>query len=472
MHLRRLIQVGAAAATMLVVAACSSGSGGSPSSPSASGSGGSGASGASGSSASGSSAPIARATGPGTTITVPGDAATITAAVAKAKPGDLILVSPGTYQESVQISVADVTLRGTDRASVILDEQVRRPNGIVVTAPGVTIQNLTVRNATLNGVLITGMSDQDGGIAKGSDGYSTLDPAKFPPIQGFHVDHVTSYNNGLYGIYAFDTQYGLIENTFTSGMADSGIYVGQCKPCNIVVRANVAERNAVGYEGTNASTAMYVIGNRLVGNRVGLTEDSDYQEGLVPQTDAIIAGNLIAANNQIDTPEQADGGFGVGVGIAGGTSNTVTKNRIVSNSVAGLIITSQEDLSPKDNQITANVFGSNALDLAYAPTARGPGSGNCLSGNTLTTTTPANLVTAMSCPAPATAPAAGPYPPSNAPKGIAFTEVIAPPATLPTLADVTTVPAPWAISMLPAIDVASIAVPDASLLQDQSAIRW
>ncbi|MGH3813639.1 MAG: right-handed parallel beta-helix repeat-containing protein [Pseudonocardiaceae bacterium] len=198
------------------------------------------------------------------TITVPGDAPTISAAVTAAEPGDLVLVGPGTYRETVQITTEGITLRGTDRARVVIDGEVIRPNGVVVRSAGVTVQNLTVRHALLNGVLITGMPG-DGG----SSGYTRPDPARFPPLRGFHIDHVTSYNNGLYGIYAFHAQDGLIEHSYTSGMADSGIYVGQCKPCGIVVRANVAERNAVGYEGTNASGNMFVVGNRFAGNRVG-----------------------------------------------------------------------------------------------------------------------------------------------------------------------------------------------------------
>lgn len=124
---------------------------------------------------------------------------------------------------------------------------------------------------------------------------------------------MTATRNGLYGIYAFSAQNGVIEHSYASGSADSGIYVGQCKPCNIVVRDNVAELNAVGYEGTNASEDMYVVGNRLLGNRVGLTTNSDHQEKLLPQKGSVIAGNLIAANQQTATPEQADGGWGIGM---------------------------------------------------------------------------------------------------------------------------------------------------------------
>lgn len=405
----------------------------------------------------------------GAIIAVPKDAPTISAAVAKAKSGDLVLISPGTYRETVNVKTAGITLRGADRNTVILDEQVLRPNGIVVTAPNVTVQNLTVRNATFNGVLITGLSDANGGLARGSDGYSKPDPAKFPPLQGFHVDHVTSYNNGLYGIYAFDAQYGLIENSYASGGADSGLYVGQCKPCHTVVRGNVAERNAVGYEGDNAGPDLIVTGNRFAGNRVGATTGSDYQEAFLPQQSATIVGNVIAANDQARTPKQADGGFGVGFAITGGTLNLVRRNLIAANPTAGLVIASHEDLAPTGNTIDGNVFTANALDVSYSPTS--PATGNCFEGNSIATAAPAGVTATLSCPAASTPAAGVAAPASQAPAGIPFTEVAAPPV-LPSLPAPAQPPPSWRTGDLPSIDTAAVPVPAASLLADQSSTRW
>lgn len=380
-------------------------------------------------------------------IRVPGDAATISEAVAATKEGDTVLVSPGVYRETVLIRTSGITLRGTDRNDVVIDGEVRRANGVVVTAAGVTVENLTVRDHTLNGVLFTGMSDSQGGLARGSSGYTRLDPAKFPPLQGFHVSHVTASNNALYGVYAFDSQHGVIEHSYASGSADSGFYVGQCKPCDIQVRGNVAERNAVGYEGTNASGDMYVVGNRFVGNRVGLTSNSDYQEAFVPQTDASIAGNLIAHNAEAATPAQADGGFGLGLGIAGGTGNRVLRNRIVDNSTAGAVLTSAEDLPPVDNRIAGNVLTGNGADLVYAASARAPGRGNCVDGG--------------SCfEGPGV-----PMPRIDAPRGIAFRAVARPPRE-PNLTD------PDAGFMRPGpINLDDVAVPAMDLLLDCAGVR-
>ncbi|QRX96349.1 right-handed parallel beta-helix repeat-containing protein [Streptomyces noursei] len=404
-----------------------------------------------------------RPAGAQVTIRVPADAPTISAAVSLARPGDLVLVAPGVYHESVKIGTARITLRGASRDKVVIDGRLQQPNGVVVAAPGVAVQNLTVQNNTQNGVLVTGSAKAAGGLPGHSGGYDTGDePVTF--LKSFLVSHVTATRNGLYGIYAFSAQNGVIEHSYASGGADSGIYVGQCKPCHIVVRDNVAELNAVGYEGTNASGDMYVVGNRLVGNRVGLTTDSDHQEKLLPQRGAVIAGNLIAANQQKATPEQADGGWGTGVGIDGGSDNQFIRNRIADNSNAGLVITATADMAPVGNQIVDNTFTGNGVDVGWTfPTAT-RGRDNCLRGNALRTTVPAGLAAAASCPLPAKSPSpAGRWAMPTAPGGIPFTEVAAP-GPQPQFPHAATTGA-TAVPAVPALpDTAGIPLPSVSLL--------
>jgi hypothetical protein len=404
-----------------------------------------------------------RPDGANVTIRVPADAPTISAAVSLAQPGDLVLVAPGVYHESVKIETPRITLRGESRDKVIIDGRLQQPNGIVVVAPGVAVQNLTVQHNTQNGVLVTGSAAAVASSPGESGGYDTGDePVTF--LKSFLVSYVTATRNGLYGIYAFSAQDGVIEHSYASGSADSGIYVGQCKPCRIVVRDNIAELNAVGYEGTNASGDMYVVGNRLVGNRVGLTTNSNHQEKLLPQQGGVVAGNLIAANQQAPTPEQADGGWGIGVGIDGGSDNQFVRNRITGNVNAGLVITATADIPPNGNQIVENSFAANGIDVGWMfPTAT-RGQGNCLRGNDLRTTVPAGLPTTASCPTPSPSPF-GTWPMPTAPGGIPFTEVAAP-GLLPqfpnaTTSGATTVPA---VPALP--DIASIVLPPVSLFAE------
>ncbi|GLX17086.1 right-handed parallel beta-helix repeat-containing protein [Streptomyces lavendulae] len=401
------------------------------------------------------------------TIRVPAEAPTITAALERARPHDLVLVSPGRYRETVRIRTRQVTLRGTDRNRVVVDGEGRRGNGVVVTAPGVTVENLTVRSHLQNGVLVTGLKNGNEGIGRGSDGYHRLDPVADPPLDGFRVRYVTAANNGLYGIYAFNAHHGAIEDNYASGSADSGIYVGQCKPCGILVRGNTAERNAVGYENTNASGPLWIVGNRFSGNRVGMTIGSDYLEALTPQGGATVAGNLVADNSAAGTPEQADGGYGVGLGIAGGRDNTVTRNRITGNPRAGLVLTSTEDLPPLGNRMTGNVFDGNALDAAYLAPAHAPGSGNCFTGP-VGRTVPEDLASAMACPGRTTpAPGAGALPADPAPPpGIPFLDVPLPPAQ-PQLPAAATAP-PTPVEPPSPVDPAGVPLPPPTLLADRA----
>ncbi|MGZ0237102.1 right-handed parallel beta-helix repeat-containing protein, partial [Streptomyces sp. CPS1] len=378
-------------------------------------------------------------------------------------PGDLVLVAPGEYHESVRIRTPRVTLRGESREKVVIDGRLRQPNGVVVAAPGVAVENLTVRDNTQNGVLVTGSAAAVAGLPGHSGGYDTGDePVSF--LKSFLVSYVTATRNGLYGIYAFSAQNGVIEHSYASGGADSGIYVGQCKPCRVVVRDNIAELNAVGYEGTNASGDMYVVGNRLVGNRVGLTTDSDHQEKLLPQRGAVVAGNLIADNQQPGTPEQADGGWGIGVGVDGGSGNRFLRNRITGNADAGFVITATADLPSDDNRITDNTFAANGVDVGWTFPSATRGRGNCLSGNRLRTTVPARLAATAACPLPAGSPTpSGTWSKPTAPRGIPFTDVVAP-GPQPQFPDATTTGA-TTVPAVPALpDTADIPLPPPSLL--------
>jgi plastocyanin len=75
--------------------------------------------------------------GEGSVITVPQQYSTIQQAVDGAKPGDLIVVSPGVYHEAVKVTTPYLTIVGTDRNQVILEGDFKRPNGIhVIEADG------------------------------------------------------------------------------------------------------------------------------------------------------------------------------------------------------------------------------------------------------------------------------------------------------------------------------------------------
>ncbi len=159
---------------------------------------------------------------------MPDDHETIQAAVDAAAPGDLILVAPGVYEEAVNVTTDGLTIRGLDRNETILDGGFELDNGIrVLGAKGVVVENMTARNYTVNGFFWTG-------------------------VEGYRGAYLTAYRNGDYGIYAFDSVQGELVDSYASGSPDAGFYIGQCYPCDAVIRNVIAEYNGLGYSGTNS----------------------------------------------------------------------------------------------------------------------------------------------------------------------------------------------------------------------------
>jgi nitrous oxidase accessory protein NosD len=405
------------------------------------------------------------------TVRVPADAATIQEAVDEVPEGGMVLISPGTYTEEVTVSTKNITLRGLDRDGVIIDGEGLRANGIQVIADGVRVQNLTVTRHTFNGVLVTGMHDENGPQAHNLTGYQKLDPAKFPPLQRFEVDHVTATNNGLYGIYAFNSQNGVLSNNYASGSADSGFYVGQCQNCSILVSGNVAERNAIGYENANASDSVVITGNRFSGNRVGLTLLSWYQEAFVPQRGATVVGNVISDNNSADSPAQAQGGFGIGVGLSGAQSDVLERNVIAGNSVSGVQLSNTEDIATTGTRLTDNALSGNGVDVADVAATRSPTTTTCITPDAGLSLLPADLAASCSAGASAGVPASA-LPQVQVPAGVSFLKVGQPVAQPNLDGDLNAVPdALPKAGLAGAFDSSSVTLPSADLLQASTGTR-
>jgi hypothetical protein len=334
-----------------------------------------------------SGAPLAGAASapvPDADIRVPEDAPTLQAAIARAEPGETILLARGTYPGGNVIPTAkhDITIRGADRNDVILDGDDRRRDGILVHADGVSILNLSAHSFRRNAFYFLG-------------------------ADRYRAAYVTAWNVEGYGIYVEDSERGVLDHDYVSAAADAAYYVGECRPCDALVTGVVATLSAVGYSGTNASDVV-IRDSVFDRNGVGIIPNTYANEALPPQARTTIVRNTVTASGRARVPiRTALAGFvGIGIALAGGNDNVVRSNRVTESERYGVaVFPTARYVSfnphipepgplwrPRGNRTVRNVVaGSGRADLALSA---GSGHRNCFSGNDARTTRPRDLQTA------------------------------------------------------------------------------
>lgn len=310
---------------------------------------------------------------------VPSEVKTLQAAINKARPGDMILLSPGVYPGGVTIPKGKngLTIRGLNRNRVILDGQHKRGVGITALANNVTMENMTARNFIAHGFYWRSVTDYTGRF-------------------------LTAYNNRLYGIYAFDSVRGLFAKSYASGSGDASFYIGQCRPCDAVITGVVAEHSALGYSGTNAGGNLVIKNSTWRMNATGILPNSlDSQEDPPQRGGTKIINNVVVHNGNPITPGDGIAGaiIGHGIGIAGGSDNVITGNRIHRNTKYGVVlfpIPGGENVYPPNrNTVKGNRLVANGeADLALSV---GSGTGNCFGGNKFSTSAPSDIQSQWPC---------------------------------------------------------------------------
>ncbi len=320
----------------------------------------------------------------------------------KAQQGDVVLIEPGTYAGDLVIATKNVTLRGQDRNTVIIDGKYKQETGINVAADGVIVENLTVQSFTHDGISIHG-------------GYKDVTPAKVTGpkiIRRYGVAYVNSMNNGGHGISVSSSRNGTVTETFTRANAGAGIRLETCNPCTADINNNVGELNGIGIEAVNASRNIYIHANTFSNNRTGIHVSTNEEELNSPQSTSMIISNTASSNNADDAPTITPELFGFGIVITGGTNNTVTNNTSDKNDQVGIALLDNNGFLPTGNKITSNNSRSNGspvgFDLAYIIAGQKTvmSSGNCFEGNSYSSSSVDRIEKTLPC----TGAGDGPFP--------------------------------------------------------------
>ncbi len=296
-------------------------------------------------------------------------------AVTHATNNDWILVWPGTYKEATTVDTSHgltdgLHIRGMNRNGVLLEGKKVSGSGIWVHG----VNNTWIEN-------MTGQNYQSG----------SANAFYWTGVDGYWGNYLTAYNNGDYGVYAYDsTASGRLPSTlahdYASWNADSGIYIGGCRDCHAVIVDSKSEKNALGYSGTNAGGELYLLNSEWDHNATGILPNTLTSEPDPPQSGAFIVGNYVHDNNDTDVPGTGITGIapvGVGIGIAGGQENVV-RNNLITNQKHNGVSTFWLFTPPINNQVLYNKFkhvgyagGQQDVDIAFDGTSLQ----NCASHN-------------------------------------------------------------------------------------------
>jgi len=276
----------------------------------------------------------------GATITVPGDFASIGAALTAALPGDTIVISKrdasqgGPYTNPVTIAKNDITFRGINAE---LDP---RGSGTALTIKGdrVTVSGFTIRNATPFGIAVTG---DDVTIR------DTVVTACFGTGISIFADGATVYRCTIRHCTGTGIEYGA---NGTSGSA--------------MISRNIVE--------LNTGSGMLLSGDRLTvfaNNLVNNTSDGIVilNGGYVASDPSTINYNYVASNNR-NGILVVDPGLGPmtmfgntlyqngrnGIELSLGTGVKIQRNWLRSNSLSGIVIQSTVRAELIGNNVRSN----------------------------------------------------------------------------------------------------------------------
>jgi parallel beta-helix repeat protein len=269
----------------------------------------------------------------GRTIVVhPGQS--IQAAIDSAVGGDTILVLPGIYHQSIQITTDHLTLRGAGAEGTVLEPPATAPPNVCTAANGGLASGVCVIGKVDNtghvvryvrGDVVTNLTLLSFG-ANGVFGYGTAD---------LQVSHVAAINDGGYGIARFVSTGTTLEHNVVSGNHEAGLYIGDSPDADTVVRDNRSQGNGYGVF-VRHSHQVLVTDNEVSGNCLGVFVLDDGQPG--GAGNVRVTNNNVHDNNRFCPPSQEGPALsGGGVVLVGATHTLVAWNHVNENNHGGTL---------------------------------------------------------------------------------------------------------------------------------------
>jgi nitrous oxidase accessory protein NosD len=249
-------------------------------------------------------------------------------AVDAARRGDKVVVTAGTYAQTVVLQKNRLTLRA--RGDVTLTPPAVAPQGIcdsdeevvgicVVPAdlnPDDFTYTSRVRGVTVNGFELRGFGD-------GVLGFGT---------RNLHVRRVLAVDNGGYGVASFDGIGSRISWNRARGSDVAGIYVGDSPQADALVKHNRTRNNQFGFF-VRHTHDVTLRNNRTWNNCIGaLLLDDGQPEG---SRENLVLDNRVLRNNRVCVDDEDGTTFsGAGIVLLGSRHNRIAHNTVRGNNAA------------------------------------------------------------------------------------------------------------------------------------------
>ena len=243
--------------------------------------------------------------------------------------GKTISFGPGTYSFTNTIPLADIdnlTIMGAGINETYFDFS----NSTSTTGEGIAAVDCS-------NLLFCGFTIQN---TNGGNGITARN------ITGLRFDGVgtvwpeTSSDNGAYGIYPVESDDVIVENCYTQGAVDVGIYSGQNQ--RVIMRNNVMTLNVFGMEAEN-NIDVEIYDNEYTRNTVGLlVYDNAGVSRIKSGSNCKVYNNTFTNNNETNFAElgsslAADVPPGFGILYAATSALEITSNSFVDNECGGII---------------------------------------------------------------------------------------------------------------------------------------